>query len=171
MKNIVALLFFSFGWLSSSCIDGLPKLPIPEYMVVSRLDSAEVTLIDFVKMNALTALFYVDGDCSPCLAELTEWRHFFTEYPNLAPLLVVRTEHPDIFPLFMEINYFSFPTVYDYELSLWVKNHFAAVASLIVMNSEAGILYAGKPERDTSFTGRYQNWTVRTVNNNFIHYF
>ena len=62
IKNKVTLLFFSFGWLLSSCIDGPPKLPIPEYMVVSRPDSVEVLLTDFVEKNALTALFYVDGD-------------------------------------------------------------------------------------------------------------
>ena len=154
-KNIT---FLTFAFLAISCIDGPLKLSISESMVVSHPDSSDVLLTYFVKKNAFTALFYVNGDCSPCLIELNGWKHFFENYPILTPLLVVRTEHPDTFPIFLEMNDFNFPTVYDYELSFWTKNHFTIEAPLIILNSDSGILYVGKPECDTSFAKKYNMW-------------
>ena len=155
-----------FALFLSSCADGPPKLPLPDYMVVAIPDSTEVSLCDFVATHSLTGLFYVNGDCSPCLIELNGWQHFFANYPELSPLLVVRTEYPSTFPIVLDVNGFTFPTLYDYDLTLWGRNNFASFARLIVLNREAGILYAGNPSIDNSFTNKYNSWIIQWLDDN-----
>ena len=149
----------------SLCNNGPRILPLPEYMVVSQPDSSEVLLRDFVHTQTLTALFYVDGDCSACLLELNRWKRFFAEHSLLSPLLVVKTQHPLIIPIFLEINGLSFPTLYDYDLTIWIQNCLGAETTLIVLNRDAEVLYTGKSERGASFSRFYKKMKTQSIDN------
>jgi len=149
-----------------SCTNRHRQLDISRQIIVLQENVRDECLVDFMETHPLTVLFYIDGDCSSCMLELPWWRDFFIQHDALNPVLVVHTAYEDAFLAYMRVHKYSFPMVFDSELTIWRKNHFPPQVKMLVLNRYREILYMQDPLLDPSFLQHYQCWVQTYINLN-----